>query len=68
MEQTFLLQMSALSAKNSNELASIDMRSRAKVAMEENRHALLVRDTEETNKRWGEIRRFLYIYCNPYVL
>ena len=68
MEQTFLLQMSALSAKNSNELASIDMRSRAKVAMEENRHALLVRDTEETNKRWGEIRRFLFIYYNPYLL
>ena len=68
MEQTFLLQMSALSAKNSNELASIDMRSRAKVAMEENRHALLVRDTEETNKRWGEIRRFLFIYYNLFLL
>ena len=68
MEQTFLLQMSALSAKNSNELASIDMRSRAKVAMEENRHALLVRDTEETNKRWGEIRRFLHIDYNLFLL
>ena len=56
MEQNFLLQMSALSAKNSNELTSIDMRSRAKVAMEENRHALLVRDTDEANRRWGKIR------------
>ena len=54
MEQNFLHQMNVLNNKNSNELVIIDLKSKAKVDMEEHRHAVLVRDTEETNRRWGE--------------
>ena len=53
MEQSFSAQMGALSSKNAAELLAIDLKSRAKVVTEENRHAVLVRDTEETNRRWG---------------
>ena len=54
MESSFQSRMSSLAERNAAELLAISNKSRAKVSTEENRHAVLVRDTEETNKRWGK--------------
>ena len=60
MEAAFQSRMASLSERNAEELLAISNKSRAKVSTEENRHAVLVRDTEETNKRWGKYIRSIY--------
>ena len=60
MEAAFQSRMASLSERNAEELLAISNKSRAKVSTEENRHAVLVRDTEETNKRWGTYIRSIY--------
>jgi hypothetical protein len=59
MEQAFQTRMTALGERNASELVSIESKARAKVITEENRHAVLVRDTEETNRRWDEENKTL---------
>ena len=63
MESIYEIRVEELTEKNALEIQAMIIKSKAKIATEEKRHAGLVKETREAAARWGEFLNFFsFIY------
>lgn len=59
MESVYEIRVEELTKKNALEIQAMIIKSKAKIATEEKRHAGLIKETKEAAARWGELSIFI---------